>query len=305
MSRPDASPTLALTAADGHALVADLHLPASGIVTHAVLIAPAMAVSRRYYRAFAGFLAEGGAAVVVPDYRGIGDSGGPRTPATMITWGELDLGAAAAELRARYPDVPLLYVGHSAGGQFFGLSEVERFAGAMLVASGSGYWRHWRGLPRVGMWFLWHVGLPAMTALFGYLPMRRLGQGEDVPTGVARQWAAWGRHPRYVGSHADAHGGLGYTRWTGPLRSYSVADDTYAPPAAVEALVALYPNAEREIVPVTAAALGVPQVGHFGFFRPAFRATLWEDARAWLHARAGLVVGAGPAAPAPGERLRA
>jgi predicted alpha/beta hydrolase len=277
-----------LSATDGVPLAADLHLPPDGVVTHAVVIAPAMAVKRRYYSAFSAWLAEGGAAVIVPDYRGIGGSGHARTEASMVVWGERDLPAAAAALRARYPDVPLLYVGHSAGGQLFGLQQIEAFAGVMLVASGSGYWRHYAGWARVGMWAIWHVGLPLLTRLFGYLPMRRLGQGEDVPKGVAHQWATWGRHPRYVGSHADAHGGLGYTRWTGPLRAYAVTDDSYAPPLAVAALVALYPNADAETITVTPASLGVPHVGHFGFFRPAFRDTLWVEARAWLHARAGL-----------------
>lgn len=279
---------LPIPTADGLRLAADLFLPPDGVVTHAVLIGPAMAVKRRYYSAFAAYLAEGGAAVVVPDYRGIGGSGDARTEATMASWGEQDLAAAAAVLRERHPDVPLLFVGHSAGGQLFGLVGVEPFAGFLLVASGSGHWRHFDGLGRAAIWAMWHVGLPVLTALFGYLPMRRFGQGEDVPTGVARQWASWGRHRRYIGSHADAHGGLGYTRWTGPLRAYSVTDDTYAPPRAVAALVALYPNADAEIVSLTPAALGVPEIGHFGFFRARFRDTSWAEARAWLQARAGI-----------------
>ncbi len=277
-----------VTTADGHVLAADLFLPSSGAVTHAVLIAPAMAVSRRYYRAFAAYLAEGGAAVLVPDYRGVGGSGNARTPSTLVTWGEQDLRASAAALRALHPDAPLLYVGHSAGGQLFGLAEVETFAGVLLVASGSGYWGHYAGTARLAMWTLWHLAMPLAVWLWGYLPMQRFRQGEDVPKGVALQWARWGRHPRYVGAHADANGGLGYAGFTGPLRSYAIADDSYAPPRAVAALVALYPNAASEVCALEPAALGVTHLGHFAFFLRAFRDPLWIDARAWLQARAGL-----------------
>jgi predicted alpha/beta hydrolase len=43
-----------------------------------------------------------------------------------------------------------------------------------------------------------------------------------------------------------------------------------------------FTNATVERVDVRPADAGVPEIGHFGFFRPAHRDTLWRDAAAWL-----------------------
>jgi predicted alpha/beta hydrolase len=48
------------------------------------------------------------------------------------------------------------------------------------------------------MWFFTHALIPAASALFGFLPMRALTGGEDLPGGVALEWARWCRHPRYA-----------------------------------------------------------------------------------------------------------
>ena len=67
-----------------------------------------------------------------------------------------------------------------------------------------------------------------------------LRMGEDMPAGVAQEWARWGRRPGYV---IDAGGGAlrpGYGRVAFPIRSYSFSDDPFAPPRAVEALLGFY-----------------------------------------------------------------
>src|SRR5688572_27436778 len=95
-----------VVAADGTALAADLYRPAAP--RQGALLAPALGVSRRFYRGFAEFLAAAGVAVLVPDYRGMGG-------ATLSDWAELDLPAALAHLRGVAPDVPLAWIGHSMG----------------------------------------------------------------------------------------------------------------------------------------------------------------------------------------------
>ena len=41
---------------------------------------------------------------------------------------------------------------------------------------------------------------------------------------------------------------------------------------------------DRSIWRVTPAEAGVAKIGHFGFFRPELRDTLWKAALAWLSA---------------------
>ena len=271
------------------------HLPLAGTLTEpqgaprgAVLIGSAMGVPRGFYGPFADYLAEGSLAVLRFDYRGIGGSlRGPlrQSDATMHAWGEQDLAGALRFLRERHPGIPLLLVGHSAGGQLFGLvPEPNQVCAVLAVGVQSGYWGNWRGAGRLRMLFCWTALFPALTRALGYLPLKRLtGGGEDVPPGVALEWATWGRDPDYVLSYARRKDeARGYAGFTGRLRAYALADDSYAPRTAVQALLAFYPAASRELLYVEPASIGARSIGHFGFFQRRFRDTLWSDARSWL-----------------------
>src|SRR5206468_827829 len=172
--------------------------------------------------------------------------------------------------------LPLLWVGHSAGGQLMGLLPDAPVRAALFVASQSGYWKNWRGLGRAAMFSLWNGVIPLSCGAMGYLPFKLLGQGEDVPRGVAMEWASWGRDPRYIFSYAEPRGGLGFSRYPGPLRSIAVADDAYAPRAAVESLLGMYSAAERELRVVQPNGASI---GHFGFFKQRAH---WPEAAEWL-----------------------
>ena len=264
---------------DGFSLGGELFLP-EGPPRAVALIAPAMAVRSRFYAQFAQHLATQGIAALTFDYRGIGASR-PEGPLKSFTahfhdWGEKDLGGAADYLAQRFAGLPLLWIGHSAGGQLMGLLPDFQPRAALFVASQHGYWRNWSGLGRAAMFGFWYGLLPAATALAGYLPMRALRQGDDVPAGVAREWASWGRDPRYIGKYAEPRGGLSFATYAGPLRAVAVADDSYAPRRSVEALLALYPQARKELCVLQPN--GAP-IGHFGFFK---KPALWDEQVRWL-----------------------
>jgi predicted alpha/beta hydrolase len=256
-------------ARDGRLIGGDLFAPEHP--RGCALIAAAMAVPARFYSRYAQYLATTGLAALAVDYRGIGTSRiGPvkDDPAKFHEWGEQDLGGAVDYLTSRYPGLPLHWIGHSAGGQLMGLLPSAPIASALFVASGSAYCGAYQGRARVIISSLFYVGLPAMVAIKGYLPMKAFGQGEDLPPGVAREWASFGRHPRYVRKYADLKGGLGFDSYTGPLRAVAFSDDSYAPKGAVEKLLELYPNARKELM------LHPGPAGHFGFFK---QADLWRQ----------------------------
>ena len=263
-----------------------------GPVRGAVLIGSAMGVPRGFYAAFADYLAEGGLAVLRFDYRGIGGSlRGPlrECTATMHEWGEQDLAGALRFLRDRHPGTPLLLVGHSAGGQLFGLvPEPNQVRAVLAVGAQSGYWRNWSGAGRARMRLYWTVLFPALARTLGYLPLKRLtGGGENVPGGVALEWAGWGRDPGYVLSYARRKDGArGYASFAGRIRAYALADDSFAPRAAVSALLDFYPAAARELLYVEPRSVGASSIGHFGFFQRRFRDSLWSDSRSWLLSQA-------------------
>jgi len=181
---------ITLKADDGYALGATVF----GSRGRAVLVMPATGVPQSYYAKYAAYLAERGFMVLTFDYRGIGRSrnGDIRaSSARMRDWVLLDAAAAARHLGGE-----IAVVGHSFGGQALGLlPEPGRIAAALLVGAQSGYWRHWPALGRVWMWPTTHIDLPAVAKLLGYFPGSRVGFGEDLPPGVALEWASWCRHP--------------------------------------------------------------------------------------------------------------
>ena len=133
-----------LIAEDGYRLAARLfeaQVPAQGVV----LIVSAMAVRQDFYAALADWLATRGWDVISFDYRGMGDSA-PATlkgfEADVLTWACKDTAAALAHARERAAGRPLIWIGHSLGGQILAMTPGnESLSAAVTVASGVGYWR--------------------------------------------------------------------------------------------------------------------------------------------------------------------
>ncbi len=282
-------------ARDGYLLGATLFLP-RGAKRHAVLINSATAVPRKIYKGFAGYLARRGCAVLTYDYRGTGDSRqkalvGYNQPkslvgfkASMADWAALDVSAAVAWMRERYRTLPLGYIGHSFGGQALGLipdnAEVSR---ALLIAAQAGYWKLMAAPERYRVYAMMHfIGTP-LTRLLGYAPGWS-GIGEDLPKDVFLQWTDWVMSKRYMFDDPNLASLKNFASYKGAMRALCLADDPWATRPAVELLCSGYTSAKPEIITVRPADAGVAKIGHFGFFRPEHRDTLWRGAAEWLEA---------------------
>jgi predicted alpha/beta hydrolase len=282
-------------AADGYLLGATLFLP-RGAKRHAVLINSATAVPRKIYRGFAGYLAQRGCTVLTYDYRGTGDSRqkamvGYNQPkslvgfkASMSDWAALDVTAAVAWMRQRYARLPLNYVGHSFGGQALGLlannGEVSR---ALLIAAQAGYWKLMTSPERFRVYAMLNfVGVP-LTRLLGYAPGWS-GLGEDLPRGVFEQWVGWVMSKRYLFDDPGLAALQNFPNYQGAMRALCLSDDPWATRPAVELLCSGFTSIKPEILTVTPADAGVAKIGHFGFFRPEHRDTLWRGAAEWIQA---------------------
>jgi predicted alpha/beta hydrolase len=280
-------------AMDGYLLGATLYLP-RGARRHAVLINSATAVPRKIYRGFAGYLAQRGCAVLTYDYRGTGDSrqkspDGHNQPkpltgfkASMTDWATLDVTAAVAWMRERYRSLPLNYVGHSFGGQALGLlannKEVSR---ALLIAAQAGYWKLMSSPERYRVYVMLNfVGTP-LTRLMGYAPGWS-GLGLDLPKGVFQQWVGWVMSERYLFDDPTLKALPNFSRFQGSLRALCLADDPWATRPAVELLCSGFTATTPEIVTIAPTDVGAARIGHFGFFRPEHRDTLWRGAAEWL-----------------------
>lgn len=286
---------LRISAADGYALGATIF--GAGERGPVVVVNGATGVSQRYYARFAAWLAERGFTVITYDYRGIGESRPfrlRRFEGRMRDWGHHDFEGVLRFGAQEYPGRPLTMVGHSIGGQIIGFPESNGLLkAAVTVAAQSGYWGLWPMPTRLLMGAVWYA-LPVVARVVGVVP-GELGIGQDVPASVAIEWARWGRRRGYFTD--DGVGPEGFARLTAPVLSFSFTDDHYAPKAAVDWLHALLRSAQVERRHLDPRASGLPQVGHFGFFRSQFRHPLWEQV-AEFFARATQSRPARTAAPA-------
>ena len=273
-------------AGDGYRLAASVH-DAKGQHRGAALVVPAMAVSQDFYSAFASWLAEHGWHVVTFDFRGIGASA-PKSlrgfDADILTWARLDCAAALAYARGLAYGRPLLWVGHSLGGQILAMTPgVEAVSAAITIASGVGYWKENAYPLRRYSWWLWHVIAPLATTLFGYFPGKRLHMVGDLPRGVMDQWSRWCKNPEYAVGVEGAAMRERYRKVTLPLLSLSFTDDEYMSASNVSVLHGFYENATRDIRRFTPQDFGLARIGHFGFFREESGPKLWPLALEWVN----------------------
>lgn len=270
--------TLRFPALDGRPLAATIHSP-EGPPRAVLVLLGALGVPRRFYAAFAGWMAARGVAVLSFDYRGCGESRSVPLrgdPATLLDWARLDTSAAIDLAQDRWPGLPVWALGHSFGGQAIGLSPRGLdLAGAVVVAAGSGDLALHTPMMRRAMRVQFGVVVPAVAAVLGYIP-GRLGLGEDLPRGVVSQWARWAFTPDYV------RGALGldathFHRIEAPMWFFDISDDTYAPARPSAALRGWYSRARQVHRTLRPQELGRASVGHFGCFRRGVGEVLWGE----------------------------
>ena len=287
-------PATAVTipAVDGYPLGATLHLPGQDPPLGLVILHPATAVPARYYAPFALALAARGLAAVTYDYRGIGASRPARLRgfgATMRDWINLDAEGVTRWARAAHPGLALLAVGHSLGGHAIGLCDGSRhLAGAALVSSAAAWIGHIpAAAERARVAALLRVVGPGLLLACGYVPMRRLGLGEDLPGPAFQDWAQWIGMRHYFFDDPLMNAAARFARVRAPLLLIGAADDPWTPAAAIDELGSRFTAAAVERWQVSPADAETRPVGHAGFFRREHGATLWPRMTDWLLRRAG------------------
>lgn len=245
----------------------------------AVLIVPAMGVPQSFYAAFAGWLASSGYHVATFDFRGTGKSRrGPLSAvdADIFTWAEQDTAAVLRALAERAQGLPITWIGHSLGGQIVPfVKEHVAVSKVITVATGSGYWRENAAPLRRKVWLFWWLAVPLATPLFGYFPGKKLGMVGDLPRGVIRQWRRWCMHPEYALGDGEAIRAQ-YASVTTPITALSFTDDEMMSDANTTSIHAFYTRAPKKMLRLSPQDVGVPRIGHFGFFRAEMKEALWD-----------------------------
>jgi predicted alpha/beta hydrolase len=270
-----------LATADGHRIVAMRYRPIARKAR--LVVAGDIGVPQGFYRRFAQFAAREGYDTMTLDYRGIGLSAPPSLEGFRMDyfdWARYDLTAAISASYSR--QVPLYVVGHAFGGHAFGLLPNHRLVTAFYTFGTGAGWHGWMSLATsLKVQFMWRVLGPLLSRK-GYLEWSLLGLGEDLPKDVYEKMKKWSANPRYFfDDPAVAHIVRRFARVRAPLMAANSIDDSLAPPVSRDAFIAGYANAQREVLDIDPARLGLSQIGHLGYFRPA-AVRLWKSALAWL-----------------------
>jgi len=287
---PDAVATdLELHARDGFPLACRVWaLPGDRVESSAALINSGAGIPSRFYDRFAAFLAQNGVPTVVYDYRGIGRSRPTSLrgfKASVEEWGSKDCAAVLDWLGDRFPGAERIVVGHSVGGFVTGFVTNGTLIDKMLLVSAhTGYWRDYAARMRLPMFLLWHILMPVVTHAVGYFPGQRLRLLEDLPRDVALEWAAR-RKPEFWWHLKSADGSIDraliqtllgrFAAIQARTLALSFTDDPFATDEATERLLALFANAPSSRLILSVADGDGQEIGHFGFFSPRFRMTLW------------------------------
>lgn len=255
-----------------------------------LVLHPATATPQGFYRAFAEYAAQQGLVVITYDYRGTGLSGEPRSNARirMRDWIQEDVPAVAGWAADHYPRLPHYAIGHSVGGHGLALDYgTDKLTRAVIVSSHIAARRSIEPLgERLRVMLVLNVVGPVLTRLYGYMPGRRLGLGEDIPAAALNEWGGWTRKAGYFFDDPSMDAAQRSSRLDVPVLVLGASDDPWAGPQQMDALASFLTGSAVQRRTVSPAELGLQAIGHHGLMRRGVGEPVWSQLLRWLTAEA-------------------
>ena len=271
------------------ALAATVYRPKNEMKA-AVMIAPATGIKRQFYHNFATYLAESGFGVLTFDNEGIGESLSSalaKCDASLISWGRHDMPAVLDALQDEFSDVTYHLIGHSAGGQLIGLMpNYKAIASVFNVACSSGQIKNMAMPYKLKAMGFMDAFIPLTNLTFGYTPADKIGMGEPLPRGVARQWREWCNGAGYIktafGKSIHTHF---YDELDMPALWLGFSDDEIANSKNMDDMIRVFSKMPVEKRFFEPEEFGLNSIGHMRYFSSKTNAKapqLWQMAVDWL-----------------------
>ncbi|MFC6380311.1 alpha/beta fold hydrolase [Psychrobacter glacincola] len=271
------------------ALAATVYRPKTPVKT-AVMIAPATGIKRQFYHNFATYLAEHGFGVLTFDNEGIGESLSTdlaKCDASLISWGRHDMPAVLDALQDEFTDATYHLIGHSAGGQLIGLMpNYQSIASVFNVACSSGRIKNMDMPYKLKAMGFMAAFIPLTNLTLGYTPSDKIGMGEPLPRGVARQWREWCNGAGYIktafGKSIHTHF---YDEIAMPALWLGFSDDEIANSKNMDDMIQVFTKMPVEKRFLDPKDFGVSSIGHMRYFSSRTNAKapkLWQMAIDWL-----------------------
>ncbi len=249
------------------------------------------AAKKEFYLPFLEFLAQNGFAVALWDYRGSGESAPYNLKEcnfSFLDYGTKDMPTIKKYLQQKFPDLPLLVVGHSVGGQQLGfMDSLEGVKGFVGFAVSTGYFGYMPLAYRLQATYFFYLFTPLSISLTGYLKAKKFGYMEDLPRRVVTEWRDWCEKPSYF-FHSDFYGKTvpkgHFQSYQFPVHVFWATDD----PISNENSVATYWQHIKSIKDITLQKIQPKEyqqkkIEHFGFFKKGLKETLWQETVAKLN----------------------
>lgn len=248
-----------------------------------IVLMAALGVGARFYQPLAVALQQAGMNVALVEQRGHGDSSLRPSRKTDFGFREAlqeDIPAVLDRLQQQAPGLPCYLMGHSLGGHYAAITAgrfPERVAGVIITACGSPWTEAFSGKTRRQLKLLCRL-IPLCNRLLGYYPGDRLGFGGREARTLMADWLALAKTNVYQARGMDEDFDAAIGRYAGPLLSIRLADDPFAPEAAMAAVSDKFLRATVKKVVISAAELG-DKADHFRWARTpaavAARVTGW------------------------------
>lgn len=256
----------------------------------AVMIAPATGIKRQFYHHFATYLATCGFGVLTFDNEGIGESLSTelsKCDASLISWGRHDLPAVLDALQDEFDDTTYHIIGHSAGGQLIGLMpNYQTVQSVFNVACSSGQIKNMDMPYKLKAMGFMDAFIPLSNLVLGYTPADKIGMGEPLPRGVARQWREWCNGAGYIktafGHSIHTHF---YDELSMPALWLGFSDDDIANSDNIDDMIRVFTKMPAKKRFYTPQDFGLSHIGHMRYFsrRTHEKApALWQMAVDWL-----------------------
>lgn len=276
---------LRIVTTDGFVLSATRFSPENP-TSKVVLINSATGVKQKFYASFAAYLAREGYTVYTYDYRGIGHSR-PKSlrgfKASMKDWGTWDYHTMLQNIFQTHMNARVVVMGHSVGGQLVGLSPLTaKVEAVVMIGAQTPFIKNFDGgATKVKLYFFWYFLIPFFTKIFGYFPAAKLGLFEDLPAGVAHQWARWAKSENYLFSEFPEEKKK-FESLQLPALMINFSDDKLAPGPAVHDLMAKYSQLKWSQWQLKPDDVMQRSIGHFGFFKKDMQQSLWTETTSWM-----------------------
>ncbi len=261
-----------IKSADGVENRINIYQSASNGDSPVIVVFPAMGVAASYYEPLAQVLNGLSIHCATTDLRGLGGSsirvkrGVDFGYNDMVT---LDYPAVISAVNNRFPNSPVLLLGHSLGGQLAALfagANPGAVTGLIVVATCSVYYKKWPVPHRYGLLFFEQM-VATISRLVGYFPGHVFKFGGNEAKTQMLDWADQGWTGVYAPKGADKDYDLLLSQAEIPVLSISFADDGYCPEQACQHLVDKMGAAEITRKHFTPQELGEDWMGHFGWVK--------------------------------------